>query len=564
MNTHLTTFNADLTELEGPRPRAMLFKSRKTKQTRKAKKSRVPTDYDPFKELLGVPEGYQRPEQRCWVPNSVARPVALSELSPLWRKDTATMSVAERKHRFLASVVAVVNGDFFVRRKSNGQWTIKKKAAEVKNILWNEWGAEQTALNIRIDTINTFMTEAAYIVLDGLAYVPGAGVSVEFNGRKCLNTYYEPPLAYPANAGLSDDTRLLIEMIVKNLLGETDGELYRWLDAIEDEKPSNIKWMFHYLASLYQRPGKALPVALWLIGPAQGVGKGLFTSGLQMLVGRVNAKSASAEEFKGEWTDFLTDSSLFILDEVDFSSRKEANSKLKRLIGNDIISARKRHVGEFQLPAVANFVFTTNNVRPIALDRDDRRNTFFETNGSAASKNRAKQFYQLGHDRRQSAWEGLAMILNMISIDDRVLDRAFQTDIKTRMVEAGLDPFDEWFHSENIQNAWQVNEFAPGEWIKDRYVSWAKENAYRGCATSSYAQTKVDELVSEGFISHQQRKTLHDEGKVRGYVRYDTTSNAEHPSAADCEVIKARRSSESLSNTRRKINGNQQRSRSAV
>ena len=192
--------------------------------------------------------------------------------------------------------------------------------------------------------------------------------------------------------------------------------------------------MFHYLASLYQRPGKALPVALWLIGPAQGVGKGLFTSGLQMLVGRVNAKSASAEEFKGEWTDFLTDASLFILDEVDFSSRKEANSKLKRLIGNEVISARKRHVGEFQLPAVANFILTTNNVRPVALDRDDRRNTFFETNGGAASKDRAKQFYQLGHERRQSAWEGLAMILNMIQIDDRVLNRAFETQIKKRMI----------------------------------------------------------------------------------------------------------------------------------
>lgn len=513
----------------------------------------MPVDYDPFAKLLAVPVGYQRPKQKCWVPNDIARPVALSELSPLWRQDIKTMGTSDRKHRFLSSVVAMVNGDYYVRRKSNGLWTIKKKSAEVKNILWNEWGSNQTQLNIRLDTIDNFFTERAYLVLDNLAYVPGAGCFVEFKGQKCLNTHYQPPLAHPDIGEISRETELLIEMMVQNLLGHTDGTLQDWLDAIDAERPSSIRWFFHYLASLYQRPGKALPVALWLVGPAQGVGKGLFTNGLQMLVGRVNVKVASAEEFKGEWTDFLENAAFFILDEVDFASRKEANNKLKRMVGNEIISGRKRHFGGFELPAVANFVFTTNNVRPIALDRDDRRNTFFETNGSADAKRRAAQFYQLGDEQRCIAWEGLAMILSMISIDDRLLDHAYETDIKRRMIDSGIDPFDEWFQSDEVQSIWKVNEFAPVKWVKDRYLSWAKENAFRACMTSSYAQTKIDELVAQGHLSKKQRKVIHNGSKVHGYIRYDPVSDQDKLGSADCEVIKSLRKSKAMLEMQNKI-----------
>jgi len=440
-----------------------------------------------------------------------------------------------------------------VRRKANGKWVPKKKAIEVKIILENEWCGAQTDLNIRRDSIETFFADGAFVVLDGVAFIPGAGPYVEYNGDKCLNTYYQPQLAYPTTKILSDETQALIEMIVKNLLGRTDGTLEDWFAQIDDDTPSDIRWLFHWLANLYQRPGKSLPTALWLIGPAQGVGKSVFASGLRMLVGQANAKNVSAEEFKGDWTDFLTNASLFLCDEVDFSSRKEANSKLKRLVGNDTVAARKRNVGEFQLPAVSNFVFTTNNIQPLALDRDDRRNTFFETNGSAASKSRAKQFFNLGPDGIRSAWEGLAEILHDIEIDDGLIGRAFETDVKRRMIDNGLDAFDEWFQSDEVLERWQVGEFAPVSWIKKRYVSWAKDNAYHGCSSTSYCQRKIDELVSEGLMSNKQRKTLNDGSKPHGYIRLDPSSEADEVSAAQCDVIKTFRKSKKFSETQGKV-----------
>jgi hypothetical protein len=551
----LAETEVDLSEIHGPTaPVAIdLSKYRKKTPQRKAKVSRVPADYDPFALVMALPRGYQRPKEHCWVAPNVVRPVDLSELSPLWRMDVAEMGTSDRKHRFLASVVAMVGGEYYVRRKANGKWVPKKKQIEVKIILENEWCGKQTELNIRRESIETFFANGAFVVLDGVAFIPGAGPYVEYNGDKCLNTYYQPQLAYLTTMTLSDETQALIEMIVKNLLGRTDGTLDDWFAEIEDDTPSDIRWLFHWLANLYQRPGNSLPTALWFIGPAQGVGKSVFASGLRMLVGQANAKNVSAEEFKGDWTDFLTNSSLFLCDEVDFSSRKEANNKLKRLVGNDTVAARKRNVGEFQLPAVSNFVFTTNNIQPLALDRDDRRNTFFETNGSAGAKKRAQNFFNLGPDGIRSAWEGLAEILHGIVIDDGLIGRAFETDVKRRMIDNGLDAFDEWFQSEEVLEGWPTSEFAPVSWIKKRYIAWAKENAYQGCTSTSYCQRKIDEMVSEGLMSNKQRKTLSDGSKRHGYVRLDPDREVDEVSAGNCDVIKEFRKSKKFLETQSKV-----------
>lgn len=559
LKTILTENTVDLSELDGPAPPIDLSKYKRRLKPRKPKVSRVPTDYDPFSSVTAIPTGYRRPKELCWVPSNLVRPVGMSELSPLWRQDVETLGTSDRRHRFLSTVVAMVGGEYYVRRKSHGKWTLKKKAAEVKNILWNEWGGSETDLNIRPDSIDTFFSNAAFVVLDSTAFVPGAGPFLEYNGDKCLNTHYQPPLTYPKSGAIGDETLQLIEMIVMNFLGRTEGTNEDWFTEIEDDTPSDIRWFFHWLANLYQRPGKALPTALWLIGPAQGVGKSVFASGLRMLVGEANAKNVSAEEFKGDWTDFLTSASLFLLDEVDFSSRKEANSKLKRLVGNDTIAVRKRNVGEYVLPAVANFVFTTNNIQPLALDRDDRRNAFFETNGSAASKNRAKQFFNLGPERIRSAWEGLAEILHDIVIDDDLIGNAFETDVKRRMIDNGLDAFDEWFQSDEVLERWQVGQFAPVWWVKERYVAWAKENAYQGCSSTSYCQRKIDEMVSEGLLSNKQRKTLSDGSKPHGYIRLDPSSEADEVSAAQCDVIKAFRKSKKFLETQGKVVASLQR-----
>lgn len=202
---------------------------------------------------------------------------------------------------------------------------------------------------------------------------------------------------------------------------------------------------------------------------------------------------------------------------------------------------------------MASFVFTTNNVRPLALDRDDRRNTFFETNGSSQAKERAATFYRLGEARQRNAWEGLAELLSMIEIDEQLISKAITTDVKERMISSGVDPFDEWFQTDEVLQSWPVGEFAPVAWIKRNYTYWARDNAYRGCATSAYCQDKLNELVSEASLSPKLRKTLHDGTKLHGYVRRCPETELDEHSLKNCRPISLYRKGPNADKVRDKI-----------
>lgn len=519
---------------------------------RKKRTSRVPTDYDPTPKFRQTEKGFQRPASKCWVSQHIARPVRLAELHHLWRTDLVSMSVGDRKNRFLSSLIVSVAGEFYVRDKHTGLWQLRKKQADVKSVIMNDWGREQTEYNIRKGTLDEFFAGQEYVVLDGLVFVPGGGDFVEVKGRRLLNTHHEPQLAYRNNAYEAEAFIALMELIVHNLLGIDEGDIDGWIDEIHGPEDTAIKWVFHWLASQYQRPGKALPTALWFVGRNQGVGKGLFASGMATLLGHANVKNVSAEEFKGDWTDFMVGGAFFILDEVDFGSRKEFYDKTKRLIGNDFIAVRKRHQGDFEIPAIANFLFTTNNTSPLAIDQGDRRHTFFETSNSTAARGRASTFYDLGPEAHKSAWEGMAEFLGQIEIDTTLISKAFNTDVKDRMVAGNIEPVEEWLQTDRMLEEWPVGHFAPTDWLSRQYLEWAQEHAFPGCRTTKYFHRMLGELGSMGLVSNPVRKHQSRGPKLRGYVRLEPENFEAYDKIGDVPFIPKYSVSSNVQNIREK------------
>jgi len=241
---------------------------------------------------------------------------------------------------------------------------------------------------------------------------------------------------------------------------------------------------------------------------------------MRTLVGRSNAGQVSVEEFRGDWTDFIAGKMLFIADEVDLGSRKEFNDKLKRLIGNPKTAVRQRYLGVFEVPSVANWIFTTNNTSPLALDPEDRRHTIFETRNTPEAKNLAREFYDLGPARRQIAWEGFAELLFKVEIDDALISHALMTPIKERMIGLTLDPVEEWALSDEMLELWPVGSFAARAWLFDRFTTWARENeVFYGSRSLQHFKRKLSDLTSAGLVSHEERPRLENGGRPRGHVR---------------------------------------------
>lgn len=507
-------------------------------KTRKKRTSSVPEDYDPTPDYNCLPEGYKRPRMSCWVDRSLVKSLELKDLHHLWIRPTKGMEEGIRKKRFLASKMVLVGGEFWIKDKRSGLWVERKKVSEIISSLMHDWGRDKTKYNIRKETISDFKAGNEFVTLDGTLYVPGAGDFVEFKGKRYLNTYSQRPMPYREGAIHSPEFKQLMELIIFNLMGKDEGNVNEWTSAIHSDDDSEIKWLFHWLASQYQRQGKMLPTAVWIVGSAQGVGKGILASGMKRLLGSANVKTVSSEEFKGEWTDFIIGASFIVLDEVDFGSRTEAYDKIKRLIGNEDAAARKRHQGDIIIPSVCNFLFTTNRTNPVAMDRGDRRNTVFKTKNTQEAKDRAQAFYNLSSDAMTKAWEGLAELLASIKIDNKLISHAFHTDIKERMIENNVNPVEEWLLSDYLIAKWPTYHFAPSEWLYTHYKDWMRDNdGFHGCMTKKYFQTKMADMNDLGLISEPERKTLKGDKKYRGYVRYDPDNPATNIKAADCPFI---------------------------
>lgn len=99
----------------------------KAKNRRKKRTSSVPADYDPTPDYDRLPRGYERPQATTWVGSSLARTLSIENLHHLWSVPVEDMAEAKRKHRFLASKIVSVAGEFWVKDKASGLWCSERR-----------------------------------------------------------------------------------------------------------------------------------------------------------------------------------------------------------------------------------------------------------------------------------------------------------------------------------------------------------------------------------------------------------------------------------------------------
>ncbi len=476
----------------------------KNENKRAQKSSKIPSDYDPTPQTFALPDGDKRPDQKSHVPPNLVNELLIKH--PLVTADITEQGTLDRKYRFLIGKVVSIGGEFWVKDKETGFWRIRKRG-EVKACLLHDWQDRLTKFNICVETMDAFFAGHRYLVLDNTVCVPGGEDFLWFNGKKCLNLGAPPQCSYdPDNVG-STGFDILMALIDQNLLANQPRPLADIYEEIEAGKGSLTKWFFHWLASIYQRPGRQLSTALWLIGSQQGVGKTQFTNALSQLVGPGNAQQINLGELKNDWNDFLEGTQLAIADEVKLDSKRDFYDMLKRYIGSPTISLRKRNQGQYLVPNITNWIFTTNASRPVVIEPSDRRNTFIATTESEDARKLASKFYKLSAQEKQNAVEGLAALLGSINIDDAFINKAFWTPLKDQLSEMSDKPLLTWLKTDEAELLWPVGVFMRSETITKKFIEWATANGvYSGERSASSINQQLGELVNAGWIE-----------KARGY-----------------------------------------------
>jgi hypothetical protein len=197
--------------------------------------------------------------------------------------------------------------------------------------------------------------------VNALTYRPGAGpfVTEDLPGLvgPCVNRWRDP------SAGLPDSA--------------SDADVQRWLEhvavVIPDERERGI--VLDWLAWIIQNPGEKPNWCLVIGSRAEGIGKDLMLAPIRMALGGANVREIGPDDLNSDFTDYLANTRLLIVEEMQMSERKAMQNKLKPLIAAPpkTLRVNEKFVPCYQVPNIVTPIFFTNMDNALAVSRQDRR-----------------------------------------------------------------------------------------------------------------------------------------------------------------------------------------------
>jgi len=177
----------------------------------------------------------------------------------------------------------------------------------------------------------------------------------------CYNTYAVPKLA--AVSQLTNE--------------EYKAHLELFIDHIKYlmQTPAKTTVMLDWLAATVQRPDKRVTWAPLIVTRYEGVGKGWLSQVIKQLVGPTNHSFVTADEFdkQVQYTDFMVDCTLLVIDEVYAPRRPDIKNRINALITEPTMEINRKFGTKRRENIYCNVVAFSNHPDALDLTTNDRR-----------------------------------------------------------------------------------------------------------------------------------------------------------------------------------------------
>ena len=275
--------------------------------------------------------------------------------------------------------------------------------------------------------------------------------------------------------GLPTEPQACAEEAVEPML-----ELLRHLTSLSAPTAEGVRAVYtqvlRWCALIVQQPGAKVRFALVFHGP-QGTGKNLFWDGFRRILGKYG-KMVGQTELEDRFNGYMSGKLLLIGNEV--VTRQELfhnKNKLKWVITEDEIPIRGMHQEVRWESNHANVVFLSNELQPVALEKDDRRHLVVYT---PAAEN--PDLYQRVADFLASGGHAkfLYYLLNFVELGDfSEFSKPLMTQAKEALIDLGLKP------AERFANEWLGGfldlpvQPCSNEQLYRVFVRWSDQNGER-------------------------------------------------------------------------------------
>lgn len=243
--------------------------------------------------------------------------------------------------------------------------------------------------------------------------------------------------------GFAMEPREATEQDVKPML-----DLLKHLCSLSASTAAGVELVYRqvlaWLALPIQQPGAKLRFALVFHGP-QGTGKNLFFDGYRHIFGKYG-KMVGQTELEDRFNGYLSGKLVLIANEV--VTRQELfhhKNKLKWVITEDEIPIRGMHKEVRWESNHANVVFLSNELQPVALEKDDRRHLVVYT--PAAEDH--DLYLRVADFLKNDGSAKFMHYLQRVDIEDfNEFTKPLMTEAKQTLIELGLKP------AERFVNEW--------------------------------------------------------------------------------------------------------------
>lgn len=241
------------------------------------------------------------------------------------------------------------------------------------------------------------------------------------------------------------------------------------------------RWALRWLAYPLQHPGAKMATAMVLAG-AQGSGKSLFFSVMLRIYGPYGA-TIGQQQLESRFTEHYS-RKLFVLAEevVAASEQQHQKNALKHLVtGESVYIESKFQPVRVEVNHI-NFAFLSNDVRPLALEADDRRHAVYWV-----TKPRTDDLYQrVRHCLDNGGAEAFfQFLLDLDLADFHTHTPPPMTQAKRDMVELGLRP------AERFARDWLDHQLDLPLWpctvgqLYKAYTRWSRLQGERSTANQA-------------------------------------------------------------------------------
>lgn len=150
--------------------------------------------------------------------------------------------------------------------------------------------------------------------------------------------------------------------------------IHRTLASVTGD-PRSLVGLVNWLAYIFQE--RKMTETAWLLHGTEGTGKGMLINKIMKpLLGDSSVTSFLAKEIDSGFNGMLEGKLLVNVDEVAMSrtrDKTETMARLRHWITEKVIFINNKGVNQYETESYANFIFTSNDMRPLAIPEGDRR-----------------------------------------------------------------------------------------------------------------------------------------------------------------------------------------------